>query len=530
MPEMTFTIQWPDGVKQDCYSPSTVIASHLAQGELHSVDAFLDRTRTALLLASERVRARYGYECSSALDQLRKLEERASHLTPEARSGPVLVLAVTLRNASADASTARSPAKKYAVCVIGGGQAGLSMSYLLKEAGVDHIVLEKNDIAHSWDKERWDSFCLVTPNYQCRLPGYEYSGSDPQGFMVKDEIVQFLRGYAASFSPPLVTGVSVKTVVPEGAEFVITTQVGTICAEQVVVATGGYHDPKVPAFAAELPTSITQIHSRDYKSPEQLPAGEVLVVGSGQSGCQIVEDLMLAGRKVHFAVGDAPRCARRYRGRDVVEWLELMGHYQIPIDQMPDPAAARAKTNHYVTGRDGGHDLDLRQFALDGLRLYGTLCGYAAGPGQAAGKLQFLPNLTSCLDAADDTYRRINKNIDDFIERQGITAPPGSVYEPVWSPTADPTEVDLATAGITSIVWSIGFAPNFRFVQAPIFDCRGSPEQSRGVTATPGLYFLGLPWLHTWGSGRFCGVADDARYLLQRILARADTRATQLSA
>ncbi len=513
MPEMTFSVRWPDGAVIDCYSPSTTISTYFQSGQSYSVSEFVDRAREALNVASERVRQRYGYTCSSALDQMGKIEEAQKRLPNHLREGKVLIINVEPKAGARSSSRAKPSPKHYEVCVIGGGQAGLSISYLLKQEGIEHIVIEKNDVAHSWDKERWDSFCLVTPNYQCRLPGYQYQGGSPNGFMVKDEIVSFLKGYAESFGPPLVTGVGVERLAKTDEGFRIETSAGVITAGQVVVAVGGYHTPKLPAFATKLPKNITQIHSQAYKNPEQLPPGEVLVVGSGQSGCQIVEDLMLAGRKVHLAVGDAPRVARRYRGRDVVEWLEDMGHYDIPIDQMPDPTAARTKTNHYVTGRDGGHDIDLRKFALDGLSLYGSAVDFQDDD------LLIAPNLRACLDAADDTYHRINKSIDAFIEERGIEAPPGELYKPLWEPKEEVARLSLNESNITSIVWSIGFAANFSFIEAPVLDEQGHPVHARGVSAVPGLYFLGLPWLHTWGSGRFCGVAQDAEYLLEQVRA-----------
>jgi putative flavoprotein involved in K+ transport len=239
----------------------------------------------------------------------------------------------------------------------------------------------------------------------------------------------------------------------------------------------------------------------------------VLVVGSGQSGCQIAEDLQLAGRKVHLAVGNAPRCARRYRGRDVVEWLDAMGYYDVPIEQHPNREQVRDKTNHYVTGRDGGRDIDLRRFALEGMKLYGPF-GAADGA-----HLRFTGGLRANLDAADDVYRSINRTIDAYIEKAGIAAPLDGTYVPVWEPEAEVLELDLAAANVTSVIWSIGFRSDFAWVKVPVFDGRGYPVHTRGVTSKQGLYFIGLPWLHTWGSGRFSGVGRDAKHLVEQICA-----------
>jgi len=403
------------------------------------------------------------------------------------------------------------------VLIVGGGQAGISLSHFLQQKDIDHLVLEKHTPMHSWRTQRWDAFSLVTPNWQCQLPGHAYAGADPHGFMKKDEIVDYLDGFLAKVQPPLLTQVTVRQVKlrPEGG-FAVSTSAGDYSADQVVVASGGYHKPIIPRLAERLSTGITQIHSEQYRNPHSLPEGAVLVVGSGQSGAQIAEDLHLAGKKVHLAVGDAPRCARFYRGRDVVDWLADMGYYDMPVDQHPLREGVRDNTNHYVTGRDGGRDIDLRQFAREGMVLHGLLDGLDGHT------LRFLPTLTDSLDRADQVYNGINAAIDRHIEASGLSAPPPSVYEPVWHPETESTSLDLAAAGITSIVWCIGFEPDFKWVDASVFNGRGHPVHKRGVTDVRGLYFLGLPWLHTWGSGRFSGVARDAAFL-------ADHVAVQLS-
>lgn len=411
------------------------------------------------------------------------------------------------------------------VAVVGGGQAGLSVSWHLKDAGVEHLVFEAGTAAHEWADTRWDNFTLVTPNWHCKLPGYPYDGPDPDGFMTRDEVVAWLAGYAPTFDPPLVEYTRVTGLTErDGGGFVLTTMADgddgpqTWEAEHVVLATGGYHVPIVPPWAPALDPAITQLESADYKSPEQLPEGAVLVVGSGQSGAQIAEDLHLAGRTVHLALGDAPRVARFYRGRDSMTWLSDMGLYETPVAQYPGGATAREKTNHYVTGRDGGRDIDLRQFASEGMRLYGLL------DGGAGTELSFRPTMTEALDRADDVYNSICRDIDRWIEKQGIDAPPASQYEPVWTPDADPTALDLAAAGITSVVWAIGYRADYRFASVGVFDGGGRPMHTRGVTAVPGLYVLGLPWLHTWGSGRFLGIAQDAEHVAGCITGAAHSR------
>ena len=410
------------------------------------------------------------------------------------------------------------------VVIVGGGQAGLAMSYCLKERGIDHVALEKQRIGHAWRNQRWDSFCLVTPNWQCRLPGFPYRGNDPEGFMVRDDIVKYIESYARNFQLPVREGVSVQRVRQEGiTQFHIATSIGDYTAKQVVIATGGYHRPKIPSMAVRLPNEVLQLHSSEYKNSQALPEGAVLVVGTGQSGCQIAEDLHLAGRQVHLCVGGAPRSPRRYRGRDVVDWLEQMGYYDIPIYEHPQKEKVRHKTNHYVTGRDGGREIDLRHFAREGMRLYGRLTSIQNT------QLEFDDTLKVNLDQADKVAESIKRTIDTFIEKQGLDVPPAVPYEPVWEPNEVVRELDLRAANITAVVWCIGYHTDFSWIDVPVFDGKGYPGHDRGVTPVPGLYFLGLPWLYTWGSGRFSGIGRDAQYLADRIVVAQHRNQASLS-
>jgi putative flavoprotein involved in K+ transport len=424
-------------------------------------------------------------------------------------------------------STSATLAPYYPVVVVGGGQAGLSTSHYLQKAGIAHMVFEKRRIADSWRLDRWDTFCLVTPNWQCRLPDHPYTGPDPTGYMVKDEIVAYLEAFAAKVNPPIREGVAVRRVSRHvtGALEVVTS-IGTCLADHVVVATGGYDIPNLPACSRSVPDDIVQVHSVDYRNPAQLPEGAVLVVGSGQSGVQIMEDLHIAGRHVHMAVGSAPRSPRVYRGRESTEWLHDLGFYALSVDRHPLGDEARHKTNHYMSGRDGGHEIDLRRFALEGVTLHGTLADIQRT------QVGFLPDLTRNLDEADEVYCSIRKDIDAYIAKAGIDAPVEPPFRKVWEPPSDPTLLDLRAAGITSIVWASGFKADYAWVDLPSFDGRGHPRFTRGVSPVPGLYFLGLPWLHTWGSGRFLGMAEDAEHLVGVIdtrlgAARAEPAAPQ---
>jgi putative flavoprotein involved in K+ transport len=391
----------------------------------------------------------------------------------------------------------------YPAVVIGGGQAGLSASYWLSQAGLDHIVFEKKTAMHKWRDERWDAFCLVTPNWQCQLPGHAYDGPDPNGFMVKEQILDYLEAFQNKVNPPIRENVEVLALDKEGATFKVTTAEGAYFTDSVFLATSLYGTPSVPHFASEIPHSILQVHTADYRSPNALPDGSVVVVGSGQSGAQIAEDLHLAGRKVHLVTGNAPRCARFYRGRDVVDWLWDIGQYAITVadDGM---GHKRHDTNHYLTGRDGGRDIDLRVFAQQGMALYGRLAGVERR------RMIFNPNLEANLDEADRVYNGINELIDKHIARTQAPAPAGEPYKAVWRPDGEPTELDLIAAGVSTVIWATGFSPDWSYVQLPIFDKTGYPTNRRGVTSVPGVYVLGLPWLWTWGSGRFLSVGRDA--------------------
>lgn len=405
------------------------------------------------------------------------------------------------------------------VLIIGGGQAGLSVSWYLMREGIEHIVLERHRRFESWRNNRWDSFCLVTPNWQCRLPGWPYKGQDPDGFMLRDEIVDYLDGFAESFNPPLREGVHVTHVSPrEGGGYWVETSAGNMTADQVVIATGGYDNPIVPPYATDLDPSILQMHSRDYRRPSQLPDGGTLIVGTGQSGVQIMDDFHLEGRPVHLAVGPAPRSPRRYRGRDATDWLYDAGTYAVTIDRHPDPIKALTQTNHYMSGRDGGKEIDLRKYALEGVQLYGSVAG-ASGTA-----MTFLPDLEKNLDDADRSYLGICKQIDAWIDAQGLDVPEEPPFEKVWRPAQEITQVDLKQAGISSIIWAIGFRPDYSWLHADCLDERGKPVFRRGVTDIPGLYFIGLGWLNTWGSGRFLGIDEDSRYLAEHIIARQKDR------
>lgn len=402
----------------------------------------------------------------------------------------------------------------YDVVIVGGGQAGLCISHYLQKAGIDHVVLEKeSELTHAWRQKRWDNFTLVTPNWQCLLPDHPYNGNDPDGFMKKNEIVEYLDSFIEKLNPPALLNVQVTHVAKVAPQqFEIETNLGKTTAKQLVVAAGGYHTPIYPKLSETLPENVLVIHSEQYFNVDQLPEGNVLVVGSGQSGAQIAEDIHLAGKKVYLSTGDAPRCARFYRGKDVVTWLFEMGYYETTVKDHRYSEEVRNSTNHYVTGRDGGRDIDLRKFALEGMQLLGRFEDFQNG------QLVFRPDLNQNLDMADATYNRINASIDDYIAKNNITTDePASFYHPLWIPEQEITHIDLAAENITSIIWCIGFRPDYSWIDLDIFQNNGYPMHDRGITVDSDVCFIGLPWLNTWGSGRFMDVGKDAKYIVDHI-------------
>lgn len=401
--------------------------------------------------------------------------------------------------------------------IIGGGQAGLAMSWHLTQAGVEHEVLEARDrFGGSWTK-RWDSFCLVTPNWTSSMPGFAYDGAEPDGFMPRDELIAYFGRYAASFDAPVQLGVRVTSVDRSGDRFRLETSSGPMDARRVIVAAGGYQVPKLPPHAADLPSGVQQLHTDAYHNEGSLPPGAVLVVGSGQSGCQIAEELHEAGREVYLSVGSCGGAPRRYRGKDVFSWIfEVMsrgaefGIAPRTVDKLPDPRA-RFACNPHLSGKNGGHDINLRRLAADGVTLLGRFAS-AAGD-----RVRFADDLAQNLAGADRFFdERFRPDIDRLIEAAGIDAPPDERVPFGFEPPAVP-EVDLHAAGIGTVIWASGYRLDLGWVHPADLDEMGYPRHTRGVTGVPGLFFLGLPWLHTMGSSILVGVGADAAYLAQQI-------------
>ncbi len=408
------------------------------------------------------------------------------------------------------------PAQRFETLIVGGGQAGLATSYYLKQQGREHIVLEKAaQPGHAW-RQRWDSFTLVTPNWSFLLPGAEYSGDDRDGYMPRDKIVATFERYVAGNDLPVSFGIDVTGVEPldDRPGYRVRTVGAEFEAQNVVVATGLYQRAKIPAFAAGLPADVLQLHSGQYRNATMLPPGAVLVVGSGQSGCQIAEELYRSGRQVYLSIGSAGRAPRRYRGKDIYKWLVLAGFYDRTPDKLPTPKA-RFAANPHLSGAGGGHDLNLHRFARDGI----VLLGHLRGAGDGA--LVLAPDLQESLAKCDQFEAQMLGLIDGYIARNELDAP--EERRPALRDGYDQpaiTDLDIRAAGITAVIWAAGYSFDFNTVKLPVFDGDGFPVQQRGVTRFPGLYFVGLPWLHTQKSGHLLGVGEDAAFIVKHMAAR----------
>jgi len=407
--------------------------------------------------------------------------------------------------------------ERHETVIVGGGHAGLAMSHHLSRRGRAHVVLERGRVAERWRSERWDSLCFQFPNWSLALPGQPYDGPEPDGFASRDEVVRFIDRYREAIAAPVRTGVHVTAVraAPDRDGFRLETAHGVLDATNVVVATGPYQEPVVPALAGALPSRLVQVHSRAYRNPSSLPPGAVLVVGSGASGCQIVEDLLAAGRRVLLSVGRHRRFPRRYRGRDMFWWMERMGALDQTLDERPE---ARDRPNPLVTGVGGGHDIDLRCYAARGV----TLLGHVAGIDGA--RLRLADDLGTQLAGGDEGVAVFTRAVDAYVARAGLAIPEEpapAAPPPVAAPTAIRT-LDLDAESITSVIWATGFRRDFGWIHLPVLEGNGEPIHRRGVTACAGLYFLGLPWLHTLKSSVLCGVGRDAEHLAERIAARAE--------
>ena len=405
------------------------------------------------------------------------------------------------------------PEEAVEVLIVGGGQAGLAMSEHLSACDVPHLILERHRIAERWRSERWDSLVANGPAWHDRFPTLKFD-LDPDAFASRDQVASYFVAYAEKIGAPVRCGVEVLSVRKKmgRAGFVAETTEGTVDARFVVAATGPFQRPLIPSFVSD-DVGVRQLHSSAYRNPDQLPEGAVLVVGAGSSGVQIAEELHRAGRHVYLSVGPHDRPPRSYRGRDFCWWLGVLNKW--------DAQAPQANAEHVtiaVSGARGGHTVDFRDLDALGVGLVGFMTSFEDGT------IHFAPDLGENIARGDASYLSLLNEADAYVTRSGLDLPeePEAHYVgPLPSSALDPVPaLNLADAGVTSIIWATGFVADFSWLQVDAFDAKGRPDHQRGVSSEPGVYFLGLPWLSRRGSSFIWGVWYDARYLADHIAAQ----------
>ena len=394
------------------------------------------------------------------------------------------------------------------VAIVGAGQAGLATSWFLKQANVDHMVLESGRLAETWRSRRWDSFCLVTPNWSVALPGSgRYSGPDPDGFMARQELVDHFERWAGSFAAPVQGGCHVTSLDADGDRFELHTSRGTVRARTVVVASGGYQRAHLPAHAEQMPPTVKQILAEDYTNPDAIPPGTVLIIGGGQTGCQLAEELLENGRRVVLSCGRCLSAPRRMGGKDLVWWILESGFWDRTPAQLPSPAA-RLLGNPQATGHRGGHDLNYRTLHAQGVELVGRYLG-ADGT-----RVHFDPNTSASFDAGDAMSAYFKTWVDALCEKRGLDLP----WElPAPMRIESRAELDLVSEDVNTVIWTSGFRPAYGWVHFPVFDDMGFPVQVDGRSSVPGLYFMGVHFQRKAQSAVLYGAGEDAELVARDI-------------
>ncbi|MGI9492629.1 MAG: NAD(P)-binding domain-containing protein [Geminicoccaceae bacterium] len=410
--------------------------------------------------------------------------------------------------------------KAYPTVIIGAGQCGLAMSRVLSERSVDHVILERGEVANSWRTERWDSLRLLTPNWQSRLPGSAYDGPDPDGYMTMPELIQRFETYAIERAAPIITGAEVRSVVQTEAGYRIETSRGSFKGTTLVLANGACAIPSIPAFAEELPRGVHAITPRDYKRPSDLPEGGVLVVGGSATGVQLAMELQASGRQVTLSLGEHIRMPRTYRGRDIKWWMDEMGIFDQRHDEVDDVKRVRRTPSLQLIGSPERRTLDLNGLMEAGVEVVGRFSGLRDG------RAMFSGSLANQCTLADLKMNRFLDQIDLWAAEAGLDGlSPAHRFEPTRVPASPRLEMDLTGGSLTSVLWATGYRPDYAWLQVPVLDRKGHLRHDGGIVDAPGLFAMGLPFMKRRKSTLIDGAGADARDLANHVIAHLD-RAT----
>ena len=403
--------------------------------------------------------------------------------------------------------------------IIGAGQAGLAMSHCLTALGQPHVVLERGVVGNSWANERWDSLRLLTPNWQSRLPGHVYSGSDPDGFMTARGVVDYLTRYVNVSATPVRTGVTVTSVRRDAGGYIVAADKGTWRSENVILASGACNRASIPAFADELPDNIVQVSPLTYRNPSDLPEGGVLVVGASATGVQLAAEICASGRQVTLAAGNHIRMPRHYRGHDIQWWMDQAGLLAASVDTVDDVARARSVPSLQLVGDPARQFLDLNTLQDMGVEIVGRLAGIRGS------WLMFSGALANAASLSDLKMNRALSQMDAWAMKAGLQlAEPPVRFAPTVLPTLPRLTLDVSGGEIKTIVWATGFEPDYSWLHLPVCDAKGRLSHVGGVVA-PGLYALGLPFMRSRKSTLLDGVGDDARWLAHHIAKKSERQA-----
>jgi putative flavoprotein involved in K+ transport len=400
--------------------------------------------------------------------------------------------------------------------VIGAGHAGLAISRYLTERSIDHVVLERGDVANSWRRERWDSLRLLTPNWQSRLPGYHYKGGDPDGFMAVPDVVAFVSGFARHIAAPVRTQTTVTSVRPHDSGYLVTTTSGEIACRFVVIASGACNRPQIPEIERAVPATVERFTPMGYRNPQQLPDGGVLVVGASATGVQLAHEIQRSGRPVTLAVGEHVRLPRTYRGRDVLWWMESAGVWDQRYDEVDDLVRARGLPSPQLVGTPERATLDLNALSALGVRLVGRVATIRDG------RALFSGGLRNQFALADLKMDRLLDTFDEWATSNGrdIDVGPPERFEATRPPDSTPLHIDLSSGEIKSIVWATGYRPDYEWLNVPVLDRKGALRHEGGVVDAPGMYAIGLPLLRRRKSTFIHGAEDDARDIVEHLAGR----------